>query len=156
MPLVPLPWQERTGDGTAQVTYSELMARDSARTVSVTIKPGPDGEPPYWDLYFGIGVNVRLYLTDETARKLVEEIEAQRRWYSERLAEVAAGQDVGMPKRTSSFRESLLIDLADPKEAAAYLTAALLDSEEMYLAALQDIADAQGAVVESEQFRTRG
>lgn len=84
MPLVPLPWQERTRDGTIHATYSELMARDAARTVSVSVKPGPEGEPPYWDLHFGIGVNVTLYLTDETVTKLVNKIESERAWLAER------------------------------------------------------------------------
>jgi probable addiction module antidote protein len=48
-----------------------------------------------------------------------------------------------MPKRTSSFREDLLADLADPTEAAMYLNAALDDSDEMFLVALRDVADAR-------------
>jgi len=32
-----------------------------------------------------------------------------------------------MPKRTTSFRDLLLADLADPREAAQYLNAALED-----------------------------
>ena len=48
-----------------------------------------------------------------------------------------------MPKRTSSFRDDLLADLADPQEAAHYLNAALEDSEEMFLVALRDVAEAK-------------
>jgi len=48
-----------------------------------------------------------------------------------------------MPKRTLDFREELLKDLADPKEAAHYINAALEDSEEMFLIALRDVAEAR-------------
>jgi len=48
-----------------------------------------------------------------------------------------------MPKRTTDFREDLLADLADPREAAHYLNAALLDSDEMFLVALRDVAEAR-------------
>src|SRR5207249_7570330 len=48
-----------------------------------------------------------------------------------------------MPKRTSSFRDDLLADLADPREAASYLNAAMEDSEEMFLVALRDVAEAK-------------
>ena len=48
-----------------------------------------------------------------------------------------------MPKRTLDFREQLLKDLADPKEAAYYVNAALEDSEEMFLIALRDVAEAR-------------
>ena len=48
-----------------------------------------------------------------------------------------------MPKRTTEFREDLLGDLADPREAAEYLNAALEDSEELFLVALRDVADAR-------------
>jgi len=52
-----------------------------------------------------------------------------------------------MPKRTKSFREQLLRDLADPAEAAYYINAALddsteEDSQEMLLVALRDVAEA--------------
>lgn len=47
-----------------------------------------------------------------------------------------------MPKRTTSFRDDLLCDLADPREAAAYLNAAMEDSDEMFLVALRDVAEA--------------
>jgi probable addiction module antidote protein len=48
-----------------------------------------------------------------------------------------------MPKRTMAFRDDLLADLADPQEAACYLNAALEDSEEMFLVALRDVAEAR-------------
>jgi probable addiction module antidote protein len=48
-----------------------------------------------------------------------------------------------MPKRTTSFRDELLADLADPQEATAYLNAALEDSEEMFRVALRDVAEAR-------------
>ena len=47
-----------------------------------------------------------------------------------------------MPKRTSDYRESLLEDLKDPREAACYLNAALEDSDEMFLVALRNVAEA--------------
>jgi probable addiction module antidote protein len=48
-----------------------------------------------------------------------------------------------MPKRTTNFRDDLLADLADPQEASRYLNAALADSEEMFLVALRDVAEAR-------------
>jgi probable addiction module antidote protein len=48
-----------------------------------------------------------------------------------------------MPKRTTSFRDDLLADLADPSEAASYVNAALEDSDEMFLVALRDVAEAR-------------
>jgi probable addiction module antidote protein len=48
-----------------------------------------------------------------------------------------------MPKRTREYREALLEDLEDPKEAAAYLNAALEDSDEMFLIALRHVAEAR-------------
>jgi len=48
-----------------------------------------------------------------------------------------------MPKRTRSYRESLLEDLRDPAEAALYLNAAIEDSPEMFLIALKDVAEAK-------------
>lgn len=47
-----------------------------------------------------------------------------------------------MPKRTSDYRAKLLEDLADSKEAAAYLNAARADSPEMLLTAMRDVAEA--------------
>jgi probable addiction module antidote protein len=48
-----------------------------------------------------------------------------------------------MPKRTTDFRDDLLADLADPKEAAHYLNAASEDSTDMVLVALRDVAEAR-------------
>ena len=48
-----------------------------------------------------------------------------------------------MPKRTTDFRDDLLADLANPQEAAHYLNAALEDSEELFLIALRDVAEAK-------------
>jgi len=50
-----------------------------------------------------------------------------------------------MSKTTASYREELIKDLAEPAEAAAYLNAALEDgSQEIFLMALRDIAEAKG------------
>ncbi|WP_446009446.1 addiction module antidote protein [Candidatus Electrothrix sp.] len=50
-----------------------------------------------------------------------------------------------MKKNTASYKQGLHEDLADPVEAAEYLNAALEDgSQEMFLMALKDIADAKG------------
>jgi probable addiction module antidote protein len=50
-----------------------------------------------------------------------------------------------MSKASTSYREGLIKDLADPEEAAAYLNAALEDgSKEFFLLALRDIAEAKG------------
>lgn len=50
-----------------------------------------------------------------------------------------------MSKASTSYREGLIKDLTDPKEAAAYLNAALEDgSQEVFLMALRDIAEAKG------------
>lgn len=78
MPLVPLPWQERTGEGSAQIVYSELMSRDGASRVVVDAKFDLDGNVEYWSLYFGMSVNVRLYLTEATVLELVKQIGAKR------------------------------------------------------------------------------
>jgi probable addiction module antidote protein len=48
-----------------------------------------------------------------------------------------------MAKRTRPYRESLLEDLQSPGEAAEYLNAALEDSDEMFLVALRDVAEAK-------------
>jgi probable addiction module antidote protein len=48
-----------------------------------------------------------------------------------------------MPKRTKGFREQLLKDLIDQSEAAEYVNAASEDSEEMFLIALRDVAEAR-------------
>src|SRR5689334_113611 len=53
-----------------------------------------------------------------------------------------------MPNRTKDYRESLLQDLQDPGEAAAYLTAALEEGDSaVFLLALRDVADARGISV---------
>jgi len=50
-----------------------------------------------------------------------------------------------MSKLMKSYRESLLQDLQDPKEAAAYLTAALDEGDRaVFLLALRDVTDAHG------------
>lgn len=48
-----------------------------------------------------------------------------------------------MPKRTRPYREALLEALADPTEAAHYLTAAIEDSPEMFRKALRNVAQAR-------------
>lgn len=49
-----------------------------------------------------------------------------------------------MTQKTSSYRERLLEDLRDPREAAHYVNAAIEDgSEEMLLMALRDVAEAR-------------
>ena len=48
-----------------------------------------------------------------------------------------------MPKRTTDYRTTLLEDLKDPREATNYLNAALQESEEMFLMALRDVAEAR-------------
>ena len=48
-------------------------------------------------------------------------------------------------KTTTNYHDGLLQDLADPKEAAAYLNAALEDgAQDVFLLALRDIAEAKG------------
>jgi len=47
-----------------------------------------------------------------------------------------------MPKRTTAYHDTLLEDLKDPTEAAHYLTAAMNDSEDMFLVALRNVAEA--------------
>jgi probable addiction module antidote protein len=48
-----------------------------------------------------------------------------------------------MPKRSRPYRDSLLEDLQDATEASHYLNAALEDSDEMFLVALRDVAEAK-------------
>jgi probable addiction module antidote protein len=48
-----------------------------------------------------------------------------------------------MPKRTRDYREGLLKSLLDPNAAAQYVNAALEDSDEMFLVALRDVAEAR-------------
>ena len=47
-----------------------------------------------------------------------------------------------MPKRSSPHRDLVLEHLQDPRSAASYLNAALDDSDEMFLVALRDVAEA--------------
>ncbi|MBI5395798.1 MAG: putative addiction module antidote protein [Verrucomicrobia bacterium] len=50
-----------------------------------------------------------------------------------------------MKKTSVSYEEGLKADLAAPKEAAAYLNAALEDgSQDVFLMALRDVAEARG------------
>ena len=59
-----------------------------------------------------------------------------------------------MKKTTTSYHEGLIKDLANPEEAAAYLNAALEDgSQEVFLLALRDIADAKGMAQLSKKAR---
>ena len=55
-----------------------------------------------------------------------------------------------MPKRTRSYETDLIKELKNPEEAAAYLNAHLgedsQDSEELFLLALRDVAQAHGIV----------
>ena len=48
-----------------------------------------------------------------------------------------------MPKRTANYREGLLESLTDPQEASDYLQTALSDSNEEFLVALRDVAEAR-------------
>lgn len=48
-----------------------------------------------------------------------------------------------MPKRTSDYHVGLLGELRDPRMAAHYLNAALEDSDEMFLKALRNVAEAR-------------
>src|SRR5437764_752565 len=48
-----------------------------------------------------------------------------------------------MPRRSTPFLDLLLQDLTDPREAAAYVNAALEDSTEMFLTAIKDVAQAR-------------
>ena len=47
-----------------------------------------------------------------------------------------------MPKRSRDYVAGLVEDLEDPTMATHYLNAALEDSEEMFLLALRDVAEA--------------
>jgi probable addiction module antidote protein len=61
-----------------------------------------------------------------------------------------------MPKRTRDYRETLLESLRDPSAAASYLNTALEDSDEMFLIALRDVAEAhQFSKVASEAGLSR-
>ena len=59
-----------------------------------------------------------------------------------------------MSKTSTSYKEGLIKDLADPEEAAAYLNAALEDgSQQVFLIALRDIAEAKGIARLSKKAR---
>ena len=59
-----------------------------------------------------------------------------------------------MNKASRPYKESLLEDLKDPKEAAEYLTAALEDgSPDVFLLALRDVAEAHGMKLLAEGAR---
>jgi len=62
------------------------------------------------------------------------------------IVKAKSGGQPTMPKRTHNFREQLLQDLQDHREAARYLNAAAEDSEEMFLVALRDVAEAHRMV----------
>lgn len=49
-------------------------------------------------------------------------------------------------KITKDYKESLIEQLKDSKEAAAYLDAALEEDDEVFLLALRDVAEAVGGV----------
>ena len=52
-----------------------------------------------------------------------------------------------MNKRFIDYQETLLQDLQDPKEAIAYLNAALKDEDpHIFLLALKNVVDAQGKI----------
>lgn len=55
-----------------------------------------------------------------------------------------------MPKRTRDYRVGLLQELKDPEAASHYLNAALEDSEEMFLVALRDVAEAHQIALVAE------
>ena len=48
--------------------------------------------------------------------------------------------------RARDFEESLLEDLADPQEAAEYLTTSVEEGREVFLLALRDVAKAHGGM----------
>lgn len=52
-----------------------------------------------------------------------------------------------MKKRASTYQEDLIEALKDPREAAAYLSAAIEDGDrEVFLLALRNVAEAQGGM----------
>ncbi len=64
------------------------------------------------------------------------------------------GKNPLMNKLTACYRDELIKDLADPAEAAAYLNAALEDgSQEIFLMALRDIAEAKGMTTLSKKAK---
>jgi probable addiction module antidote protein len=48
-----------------------------------------------------------------------------------------------MPKRTRSYKDGLLAEMRDAEAASHYLNAALQDSDEVFLLALRDVAEAR-------------
>jgi probable addiction module antidote protein len=56
-----------------------------------------------------------------------------------------------MSRKSSSYRDSLLLALAEPAEAEAYLNAALEDSEASFLKAVRNVAQARGIASVAEQ-----
>jgi probable addiction module antidote protein len=58
---------------------------------------------------------------------------------------VSTSRGCPMDNQPKDYRESLLHDLQDPSEAAAYLTAVLEEEDSaVFLLALRDVADARG------------
>jgi probable addiction module antidote protein len=52
-----------------------------------------------------------------------------------------------MPKKSTTYQEDLVEALKDPREAAAYLSAAIEDGDrEVFLLALRNVAEAQGGM----------
>jgi len=52
-----------------------------------------------------------------------------------------------MPKKSTTYQEDLIQALKDPREAAAYLSAAIEDGDrEVFLLALRNVAEAQGGM----------
>lgn len=56
-----------------------------------------------------------------------------------------------MPKRTGDYHSWLLKQLTDPQEAVHYLNAAMEDSQQMFLKALRNIAEAHRMVKVAEE-----
>ena len=52
----------------------------------------------------------------------------------------------GKKQRPSDYKEFLQEELADVGTAAAYLTAAFLESEEVFLLAIRDVVEARGGI----------
>src|SRR5438132_5710450 len=62
-----------------------------------------------------------------------------------RCSGMTTNGESAMSKLTKDYRKSLLEDLQDPAEAAAYLTAALEEGDPaVFLLALRNVADAKG------------
>lgn len=80
-----------------------------------------------YELRFDFGPGYRIYFGEDGNKIIL----------------LGGGDKSTMPKRTREYRDSLLEDLRDPAEAAEYLNAALEDSNEMFLLALRDVAEAR-------------